>query len=85
MVKQINLSPPGPLHSRAIAGSSLTKVAEGLPSTGAVWPWARAEGDPSRARTLPRSLGLIEACLWLMELRVSTDMAYLNCSVLSSC
>lgn len=53
MVKQINLTPPGLLHSWAIAGSSLTKVAEGLPSTGAAWPWARAEGDPSCARTLP--------------------------------
>lgn len=73
MVKQINPTPPELLHSQTIAGSLLTKVAEGRPSTGATWLWARAEGDPSQAHTLPPSLGLIEACLWVMELRVSTE------------
>lgn len=63
MVKLINPTPPELLHSRAIDAFSLTKVAEGLPYTGATWPRARAEGDPSQAHTLPRSIGLIEACL----------------------
>ena len=63
MIKLINPTTPELLHSGATDAFSPTKVAEGLPYTGATWPWARAEGDPSQTHTFPQSVGLIEASL----------------------